>query len=303
MAYFTGSAANFGDLKIAIENACTVNGWSLTNDVLSKGAAFFKLVATSTSQLTLQGGTGQSGSTLTGEPTNFVKVMSATSNAMAFPINYEIHITASPEEEVYCVINYNSNFYQLLSFGVSTIPGIGGTGAWFTGSYDSRVAAGGNGSQFDMNDSRSVSTSGGTRGFWGLQGGLFFEQDNTNTYTSSYFHCGLDSVGWNSSRGNLGYPYCAALINSLPNLSNAAIVLCPMKAIKKRSSGGLTIVVNPPNVRYCRIDNLTPGQLVVYGSDRWKIYPFYRKELSDRNGNANAIHSGTYGFAIKYTGA
>ena len=43
MAYVTGAAASFADLKTAIQNAATANGWTLTSDVLSKDGCFFKL--------------------------------------------------------------------------------------------------------------------------------------------------------------------------------------------------------------------------------------------------------------------
>ena len=303
MAYYNGSAATFADLKTAIENACVANGWTLSNGILSKNGCFFQLVAT-TPQLTLQGGTGRTGSTLNGGPASFVKVMSPTGTPISFPINYEIHVMTSPEDEVYCVINYNSDFYQQLSFGKSLISGIGGTGAWFTGSYDSRKSQSEN--TFDMN-SGSGMDSGGTRGFSGMAGGIFFDALGSGIgsgYTGNYFHCGLDAVNWYNTRGsNLGYLYCAGIINSLPNQSNSATVLVPVKGIKSRSSGGLTIVVNPPSVRYCRIDNLEPGSLVVYGADRWKVYPFYRKNLAERQGSPSSVHSGTYGYAIKYTGS
>ena len=137
MAYITGTAATFADLQTALQNACTANGWTLSSGILSKNGCFFQLVADTLggyAQLKIFGGTSQTGTTLNGQPpSNYgAKICSNNGNVIAFPINYEIHLFTNPDE-VYCIINYNSDFYQQLSFGKSDVPGIGGTGAWFTG--------------------------------------------------------------------------------------------------------------------------------------------------------------------------
>lgn len=44
---------------------------------------------------------------------------------------------------------------------------------------------------------------------------------------------------------------------------------------------------------------------MTYGTDRWKIYPFHRKNAAVRNGvswSTGADHSGTFAYAIRYTG-
>ena len=140
--------------------------------------------------------------------------------------------------------------------------------------------------------------------------GLF--ADNGPSVTTSFIHCGLDSVEWldaysatTATGARHGPEYCASLINALPNLSNQATILLPIKCVKPRTSSGKTIVASLNNARYTRIDNIVPGEIITFGADQWKIYPFLRKDATVRNGvgwSSGAPHSGTFGYAIKYTG-
>ena len=303
MAYVTGSAASFADLKTAIYNAAVAAGYTLSNDIISKNGCFFKLTA-SASALALNGGTAQSGSTLT-NPSGTVNMASPASNGtIVFPVNYEIHSFTSPDE-LYCFINYNSDYYQHMAFGKSAMPGVG-LGAWITASWTSSIGAGG----FNLTVSKQAISPYPFNGAMNV--GLFCGGNWSGPNAASYYRTTLDGEAWYSLEQNGTYynagTVVASLLTSLPNLSNQATVLLPIKAVKNRSSGGLTTVVDLQNARLCRIDNLTPGDLVTYGPDQWKIYPWYRKDINNRNGQSTSTstprptHSGTFGFAIKYTG-
>ena len=308
MAYITGTAATFADLQTALQNACTANGWTLSSGILSKNGCFFKL-SNASNYLRIDGGTGRSGSTLTGSPAYGQMIGSITGYVVNFPINYEIHLFANPDE-VYCIVNYNSDFYQQISFGKSDVPGIGGTGAWFTGSYRSDVS-------LTEASSRLVymepSTSNcGTSPNESMACGLFFCQVESGGCFGSYVHCGLDSVGWKqegsstAGSGLYGISYAAGLLTAMPNLSNNANVLVPIKAIQYRNDNGRTVVANFRNARYLRIDNVVPGEIITFGAEKWKCYPMYRKDATVRDGvlwYPGAQHSGTWGYAIKYTGS
>ena len=318
MAYITGSAASFADLQTAIQNACTANGWSLSSGILSKNGCFFQLVAGTSggyAQLQLFGGTGQSGTTLTGQPPSDygAKICSNNGNVIAFPINYEIHLFTNPDE-VYCIINYNSDFYQQLSFGKSDVPGIGGTGAWFTGAKRSdQTLTDGTTFGFKVSMSASWPETVGTSSYDGYGCGLFFDNPNVSGRCfPSFVHTGLDATPWRSGQSGTsaltgyrgGGSQVGSLLMQLPNLHNSANVLLPIKPVALRSSGGVTIIANPKNARYLRIDNVVPGEIITFGAEQWKCYPFYRKDSTVRNGvgSTGATHSGTFGYAIRYTG-
>lgn len=312
MAYYSGSVNSFDDLKTAIETNCVANGWTLTTSILSKNGCFFKLVSSNTGGykfLRLDGGTGQSGSSLTGGTTGSegVVISECNGHAISFPINYEIHIFNNPDE-VYCVVNYNSSYYQQLSFGKSDVPGIGGTGAWFTSAKASdQDITGGSTVSTKCHTNASSSSTLEISSYDGFSIGLFC--GSAGSYTSSYIHANLDSLRWygpNSGGDYIcGLNTVSALMHMQPNLSSQTEILLPIKPLAKRSANGLTILASLKNARYLRIDNLSPGDIKTIGSDRWKCYPMFRKDTAQRNGvqwATGATHSGTFGYAIRYTG-
>ena len=322
MAYVTGTASSFSDLKSQIEAACTDNGWTLSSGILSKGGVFFQLVADTQDgydQLRLHGGTSQTGATLNDQPPSGygAKICSTAGHVVGFPITYHISVFAAPDE-VYCVINYNSDFYQQLSFGRSDVPGIGGSGAWFTGAKRSDLDLL-HGPNMIIESRFTDQASARTYGlrYTGYCGGLFFDDvidaNNWGCAGSSFVHVGLDSTQWRSPNsegaGPTGYrgagTKVGSLLMQLPSLFNSANVLLPIKPVAVRYSGGVTIIANPKNARYLRVDNVSPGEVITFGADRWKCFPFFKKDTAQRNGDSDtsgAAHSGTFGYAIRYDG-
>lgn len=304
--YTSGNAASFAAIQSAIETFLAANGWTLSSGILSRGALFFRLVADA-NELRLHAGTGQAGAALTGECAAAVKMMSFTNAPITWPVAYEIHAFANPDE-VYIEVQYNIDRHQRLNFGQSSVPGIGGTGAWFTGSFRSTVVrtsaqcrvylenGGGTG-----NDVGAQTFDGFGLGFWfaGLQG----------SQQSSFVHCGLEGTGWKTGYvGNagdlLGPRHQAALLYALPSAANQNTPLLTIEAVLARASQGQTIVVALENARYCRLDNVQTSTLN-YGEDTWKFYPMHARSNEQRDGvkwATGAQHSGTFGVAIRYTG-
>ena len=306
MAYVTGSAANISDLAAALRNACIANGWANpAGNILSKGTSFFS-VAANGNFVELKGGLGQSSGTLTTASPNFVRL---GGSYMAFLVTYEIHILTNPDE-VYMVVNYNSDYYQQLSFGTSDVAGAG-NGPWITGAHNSAATSNNNGCNVSttFNDIQgycfsSISTN---------AVGLFIKGLRSGEVGSSYFYTTLGTPGWygadDSTNGikNSSAGLVAGLLGSLPSAFNSTTVLLPIKGVKNMTNNGVATVVNPRNARLCRLDNLTPGSIVTYGADQWKVYPWLRKDATTRNGVSNQAstppnHTGTYGYAIRYTG-
>ncbi|ALN55391.1 hypothetical protein GLE_0032 [Lysobacter enzymogenes] len=57
-----------------------------------------------------------------------------------------------------------------------------------------------------------------------------------------------------------------------------------------------TDVGHPPDLRFIRLDSYAPGEELVLGSDRWKMFPVHRK-----NGPVGTPNSGVYGYAYRIT--
>lgn len=307
MAYSSGTAASFAALKTTIETVLAANGWTVSSGIISKGAAYFALVADA-NQLELQAGTGQSGSALTGTAAASVKVMDFTLAPITWPVTYEIHVLADPDE-VYVVVQYNLDRFQHLNFGVSNVPGIGGSGAWFTGSFRGNVPRTSSNCRVFLRNGNGSGTDVGAQPFDGFGLGFFFSGID-GSFQSSFLHCGLEGVGWKtvygSAAGNLlGPSYTSALLYALPSLFNQATPLLPIHALVARASQGQTIAASLAHARYCRLDHVVAGEVLTYGSDDWKVYPLHSRNDAQRDGVTwitGAQHSGTFGVAIRYTG-
>lgn len=308
MAYVTGSAATFAALQSSIETFLAANGWTLASGILSKGDAFCKLTA-GTYELRLDAGTGQTGSTLTGACSQAVKLMDFSLVPITWPLAYELHLLTDPDE-VFVTVNYNVDKFQHLNFGVSDIPEIGGTGMWFSGSFNNAI------SRVSSSCKMFLQNGNGTGGFVGADpydgfGVGYFFASTTGGYQSSYIHCGLEGTGWKTNYGGatgdlLGPNYSAALLFALPSASSESDVLLPIHVLLAREAQGQTIVASLAHARYCRLDNLVAGQLITFGDDSWKVYPIYSRNEQQRDGvtwGTGAQHSGTFGVAIRYTGA
>lgn len=300
MSYVTGSATTVAGLQAAITAACTANGWTLTGEVLSKGTAFIK-VHVNGAAIEFTGGTGLTGSTLTGAAITFVR-FADFSQVITYPLVYEVHINTSPDE-VYVVINYATSFYQLAAWGLSNVPDLPGTGMWFGATRFG--IAGGTGGDFALQvTGDNPQTSQNSRG-----SPLFIAGNNAQSAQSCFINHGLDSATWSpadSSTGGIPFSFGAMrpLIEISPGAWNSETVLLPFPVFLARSSGNtVSLVADLQHVRHARIDNHDPGDIVTLGSDKWKLYPWYRKNSATRNPNGSSISdSGTVAFAVRYTG-
>lgn len=305
MAYYNGTANDMTALRQALIDACVLEGWSWSADteVLSKGALYLRLQVVS-EYLTLLGRT----SAAAGDAPNVVRIGKLDSAPLTWPADYEIFAFSG---EIYMVVKYSTDRYQWCAFGKSTIEGLPGSGMFFAASLGSTTPS----------SSSSRIIMGATFG-----GGAATGQDaacpafNWATYTASasllasrncFVHSDLDSAGWligdaANEQLRMGVGALAPLIGILPNSWNSEAVLLPMRSFKIRSSGKASIVADLEHARHVRIDNYAPGEVVTIGADRWRVFPWYRRDVDGRNGSPNAStfvgHTGTFGWAIRYEG-
>lgn len=305
MAFVTGTAANVAALIAAINNACTLNGWTLSGAVLHKGDVYARLQDVG-GEITVLGGTGVDGSNnLTGAGPAYFRIGGITAPAnVTFPLTYFIHVNASPDE-VYCIVNYSTNYYQFIAFGQSSIA-MPGTGNWYAGSA-------GQNTQY-LGAITITATGGGNLSGTGQSSGAFAwhtfnsSSGSPGAYTFSIHH-GLTAGNWSSVQiatnieGGMAnaIPAVSNLVSISPNAWNGESVLTQIPIVIKRPSTFYSLVCQPKHSRYVRLDNLDPGQVLTIGPDQWKVYPFLSKNTSARNGGSDIKHSGTFGWALRYT--
>lgn len=307
-AFYSGSAASFADVKNAIETALVSEGWTLSSGVLNNGVGYFKLTA-AVDHIDLQAGTGQAGAALTGSSPSGVRVASLELvDPIVFPVVYELSINEDPDE-VYCVINHGVDRYQNLSFGVSPAPG-NDSGIWINGTGGSTAIYSSETTGFFYGGDNAAPSPniGNNHDYVGA--GLLATQTPADVgYASHYVH---DSEGWppeasypTETGSYAGCTYVYQLLSCLPSAANQSLVLLPIYALKMADSNGAVITASLRHARFCRIDNEAPGAVVSYGSERWKVYPNYRKNTAQRSPDlapGRYLHSGTYGFAVRYHG-
>ncbi|WP_339844286.1 hypothetical protein [uncultured Halopseudomonas sp.] len=307
MAYYNGSANSLTALRTALVDTCLLEGWSWdsTAEVLSKGVMFLR-VTVDASNIWLLGRT----SSAAGDAPGWVRIGRVFSRSgyptyeITFPASYEIFVF---EQEVYMVVNYDVDRYQWCAFGKSTVGGLAGTGMW-VGASLAATTVGTQGSS-KTGPIYMFATGGGDAGnnaqvapalCWGYNNAY-------NTAENWWLHSDLDGQGWFRSNDGSRYDWigvgpAAPLISNLPNRWNDESVLLPIRAYKARPEYYLSLVGDFAHCRYVRIDNYDPGQVITIGDESWKVFPWFRKNASARNGGNQVDHTGTFGWAIRYEG-
>lgn len=323
MAFVTGTAASYDELKTAVENACIAAGWTLADDILSKGSAFVQLrVATpATLSNSQQGtglaafpGTGKSGTTLLGTVDSAPRLGPLTHpNASYFkqiglPFDYFIFTFTAPDE-VYVIARWGS-YYTRLCFGVSKTPGAGGNGLWVDASVYGCEGYGGSGYNGAIIGAASGSASSRIAstppypcitGMWQNTRGHWYG----TSYSSSLINTG---AGWMVG-GPLNYAgQCnaiepiAPLVAALQSGSFADPPLLPIRVHQCISATENRVVLEVENARYFRLKNHEPEAIIQRGGSQWMVFPWLLKDGTVAGDVDTATHSGTFGWAIRYEG-
>lgn len=80
--------------------------------------------------------------------------------------------------------------------------------------------------------------------------------------------------------------------------------MIPFSVYENRGSSKQALVMQPKNSRFLNIANYEPGQIITLGADKWKVYPFAKKNASGMTseGQYYTADSGRHGWAIRYDG-
>lgn len=297
MPYATGTVNDYASLLQAITDTCTANGWTLQGEVLVKGGCYTHLFLNGTSdELHIRGGTGVDASNnLTGPGYQDYRLA-----RLVFPVVYQIHVHTAPDE-VYVIAKCDADAYPWLAFGQSPVDGMAAYGQWAGATFNTSqglpgtsgfaVSVAPGGKPFQHNDA------------W-QQGAPFWSGYIYASYTarnSTDMNHGLDGVDtWTPAASALAPQL--PMVARQPNTWNGEAILLPIEPTINRASNKIARIGSIGHARFVRIDNLLPEDIVTIGSDQWKVYPFLRRNTSVRDGAADADHSGTMGWAIRYDG-
>lgn len=288
MAYVTGAANSLADLLAAIQNACTANGWTLAGSVLHKGTCYAE-VSISGTVIKVQSGTGIDGSNnLTGRSTNPAAYMCgplyfSTQINFTWPCTYDIFIGTTPDE-VYVHVLFATNCHEQVGWGLSAMPGLAGSGNWYSGGNNARASYGYVGPYSNTTVETTLNT--------GQSNAILLNQYNASTG----IHHSLDGPSWDAGFGSQDG---ASAFFRQPNQWNGESILLPVRCYASRASGFKSPVLECAHLRFTNIANLSDGQIITLGSDRWMVFP-----LARRGGAAGVPGTGSVwgGHAFHYDG-
>ena len=206
-------------------------------------------------------------------------------NPTYWPLTYHLFANTNPDIIV-CSLVYNINYSQFLMFGnikkVHDSAFVGG--GFYAGSY----------TKFHN------------------RSGLAYLQDNLisfQNYTacgpfigSTNLHAELDGLIWNSTC-HLGNTNICNLARS-PNTYNSQTHLVPVSIYINYASTYQGYIGQVEHVRYLRNDNYEVGDIITIGTDKWKVFPVWKKDITARAGYpfTNVAQTGTLAYAVRYDG-
>lgn len=307
MAYYSGQASSYQELLNVLVNACVEQGWTWADGILSKDNLFIKLTISKSGNtetgIAAQGGTGKSSGSLINPAITYPRMGSPTTPDIPnFPANYHIFIFAT---EVYFLAKFELNKFLYLAFGKSSVQ-LHESGLWIsaTACLDIHYNTGG----IVINPyggGSNYSPLSAVAPFWSTADYTYYGLLNSN---SIILH-GLDGMSW-SYGGSWAYrsalttfvSQAQPLINRQPSNWFTNAILLPFHVFMNRLGDKKSLVCDFQHSRFLRIDHYDPEQIITLGSDRWMIFPFYKKNITTRNGGTGIDHTGTFGWAIRYDG-
>lgn len=91
-----------------------------------------------------------------------------------------------------------------------------------------------------------------------------------------------------------GYGFGYGLYTSAASALTARNMLAPCYVAGERAGGLFSPIGYPPGIRWVKLTNLAPNDVLTIGTDQWKVFPVIRK-----NGTTGQVNSDLAGYAYK----
>lgn len=308
MAYYTGTVSTMVELKTVIETQAVVGGWTLASGVLSKGLSHIKLTNPDNLQIDI---TGANSADFLTEPAGFSRCIYV--DTPDYPLTYYLFVHTNPDMVV-CVVNFQTDTIQTLFFGdivkLDNAAYVGGN-LFFASGYSPNptyrsclwyLTDDGIGGTDNQNDTQPAHDA----NFF-----MPFLTEWSNTNSGNGFHAKIDGNIWDSSSNVMCLDTTIANYHRSPNLWDSQAHLIPLHLQFKMLDSLFGYLGYIDHIRLIKINNYNIGDIVTISPDKWKVFPWYRKELTRPNGNSSVSQvdeqaalngSGGLGFAVRYDG-
>lgn len=304
MSYQTGTAATPTALKAIIESFATTNGWTVSGNVLSKGDIHAIQTVTEPTTISIQGANSSDGLT---EPCPYTRSINVA--APNWPITYYLFYHPTPDMLV-GVIKYGTDKVQTFIYGdivkVHASAFVGGNLVFASDGDENRTIL----FPSVYNNFTSIDAYCGTDSSFHYTRPFipFFHNKSSGwVYPGNGLCAKIDGKVWDGADATY-IPQCFASQRTLyslyfsPNTWNSQTHLIPIEIMYAMSSGTVEYLGYLEHIRYVRVDNYNLGDIITLGSDKWKVFPWFKKNTSYRNGEHTVASSGTVGLAVRYDG-
>lgn len=318
MAYQTGTISSAADLKALLLNFAQSNGWTLSGDVVSKGDSHVRVSNPSTSLISITA--ARNGNFVAPDICPRETYIRLTS----WPALATYHIAAfSSPDTIWCTINFDTTDYMHIGFGYMEKYSNWVGGTWFhaqhPGITEDDMCYGwiGGGDQKYYGD-KNYPRAGNCIPFWEAEDGADWNYNWVGENKPALFHCEERGYVWEATfrrdgqdkdlNSIKGLPtHSSPAYKNQPNNFNGQTVLWPFTVGLLNTDGHHMMLGSPGHIRLVRLFNYNPGDVIQIGTDRWKVYPFHRKDTARPDGAVPSYGSGTYstgvqGVAVRYDG-
>lgn len=307
MAWQAGMVSSAADLVAAIRAFAVDHGWTLVGNVLSKGDAYVAITAPSASELRIRGARGGVFSGVDQCP-RYSRIY-----LTSWPSSAEIQLFAfDGPDTVWCVMRTSATDYMHLGFGMIQKYGTWGGGQWFHAQHTPSSADGSVCSLIDGSQQPNYSDAAKECGlFWSPQQRNGWDGAYTENAASS-LHCELRGYVWEPPTGPTGIGvHCPTILSPIhktnPNVFNGQTVLTPFQLFLQNTDGHFMSVGHVGHLRFVRLTNYNPGDVVTIASDRWRVFPWFRKDTAFPLGKQAGYSDGSFstgvlGVAVRYDG-
>ena len=299
-AFGTGTGGT-GTYTVSVSQTVTSTAMTQPGRVLSRAEVFFRIGET-LNNVTCLGCENNLGLNPAPNVVSIGRIFERSgypTREITFPCTFEVF---GFPQELYMVVNYDVDSYQWMAFGRSTVPGLTGQGGWCGATLGVFGVGGAVTAPIFISDG-----GGGGAGARGTAAALFWATGGTvDSNRNCWVNHGLDAHGWTYSGapadGPIGIRQAGPLIALQPSTWNSEATLLPLRCYKERPAFKSSLIADLQFARHLRIDNLMPGDILTIGADRWRVFPWYRRDPAARDGGSFVNHTGTFGWAIRYEG-
>lgn len=308
MAYLSVDVNSATDLKAAIESFAQTNGWTLSSGVLSKNGCYVSISVAAVNDLRIVGAKN-------GNFSGFDQSYTKRIHISTWPSRATVHLFGfSNPDTIWMTMNYDVVKFHHMGFGNLIKYGNWGGGQWNHGQHTMYAES------IDTKCFATLGLSGRTGYRAGACTGFFADCVDSDGWDSGYIEntpthleCDIRGRIWEPPYADNGndkfwtFRFLTPIHYKNPNVFNSQTLLSPFQIWLRASDGFLQCLGHVDHIRWVKLTNYNPGDVITLGSDQWKLFPWCVHDVNWPDGHSVSYSeqwssTGVLGCAVKYDG-